>query len=209
MVGAASINAFTLQTDVDSRIIDSELQSADLKARTRVVTAIAAQNAARVDNDARFPEEAITAARAQHLLGIMVPQDLGGEDASLSDVVDVCYSLGRACSSTAIVYAMYQIKVACLLRHRQNSEWHEDLLRRLCAEQLLLASSTTEGRGGGNVRSSEAPIEHFGSRITLERRATVISYGASADAIVTTARRSADAPVSDQVLVAFLKENYS
>jgi acyl-CoA dehydrogenase len=209
MVGAASINAFTLQTDVDSRIIDSELQSADLKARTRVVTAIAAQNAARVDNDARFPEEAITAARAQHLLGIMVPQDLGGEDASLSDVVDVCYSLGRACSSTAMIYAMHQIKVACLLRHRQNSEWHEDLLRRLCAEQLLLASSTTEGRGGGNVRSSEAPILHNGSGITLERRATVISYGANADAIVTTARRSADAAASDQVLVVFLKESYS
>ena len=44
------------------------------------------------------------------------------------------------------------------------------LLRRLCAEQLLLASSTTEGQGGGNVRSSEAPVEyHDGERISLER----------------------------------------
>ena len=84
------------------------------------------------------------------------------------------------------------------------------LLRRLCAEQLLLASSTTEGQGGGNVRSSEAPIEyHDGERISLERRASVISYGAYADGIVTTARRAADAAASDQVLVAFLKSDYT
>jgi acyl-CoA dehydrogenase len=48
-----------------------------------------------------------------------------------------------------------------------------------------------------------------GATITLERRATVISYGADADAIVTTARRSAEAPASDQVLAVFLKNDYS
>jgi acyl-CoA dehydrogenase len=86
----------------------------------------------------------------------------------------------------------------------------QKMLRRLCAEQLLLASSTTEGQGGGNVRSSEAPVEHQeGGRITLERRASVISYGAYADGVVTTARRAADAVASDQVLVAFFKSDYT
>jgi len=82
-------------------------------------------------------------------------------------------------------------------------------MRRLCAEQLLLASSTTEGTGGGNVRASEAPVVHEDQKITLERRATVISYGAFADGIVTTARRAADAPANDQVLILFLKEHYT
>jgi acyl-CoA dehydrogenase len=82
-------------------------------------------------------------------------------------------------------------------------------LRRLCAEQLLLASSTTEGIAGGNVRASEAPVVISGDQFSLERRATCISYGAAADGIVTTARRSADAPASDQVLVAVLKDNYT
>jgi acyl-CoA dehydrogenase len=83
------------------------------------------------------------------------------------------------------------------------------LLRRLCAEQLLLASSTTEGQSGGDVRKSAAPIEADGERIRLERAATVISYGEHADGIVTTARRSADASGSDQVLAVFLKQDYS
>jgi acyl-CoA dehydrogenase len=79
----------------------------------------------------------------------------------------------------------------------------------MITEQFLLASSTTEGGGGGNVRSSEAPVEHSEGRILLLRDASVISYGAQADAVVTTARRDAKADGSDQVLVVFEKKNYS
>jgi acyl-CoA dehydrogenase len=82
-------------------------------------------------------------------------------------------------------------------------------MRRLSREQMLLASSTTEGNRGGDVRTSAAPIETQGTRIVLERMATVISYGKAADAIVTTARRSSDAASSDQVLAVFLKQDYT
>jgi acyl-CoA dehydrogenase len=187
----------------------TRIAAADLRTRTDAVAAAAAANAAAVDRDARFPQEAIAAARSQRLLGITVPHDLGGEGASISDVVDVCYSLGRACASTAMIYAMHQTKVALVTRHGRNSTWHERLLRRLASEQLLLASSTTEGQGGGDVRKSSAPIEQQGGRIALERSAMVISYGEQADGIVTTARRSSEASSSDQVLVVFLKEDYA
>jgi len=180
----------------------------DLKFRAEAVAAIARANAAAVDRDARFPEEAIASARAQRLLGILVPAKLGGEGAQVSDVVDVCYVLGRGCASTAMIYAMHQIMVACLVRHGQSGDWHSDLLCRLYAKQLLLASSTTEGQGGGNLRASVCAVEKQDSRMTLAKSATVISYGAQADGIVTTARRSPDAEASDQVLVALSKEDY-
>jgi acyl-CoA dehydrogenase len=143
------------------------------------------------------------------LLGIMVPTELGGEGATLSLAGEVCYQLGQACASTAMIFAMHQIKTACILRHKGSNVTLAGLLRRLCAEQLLLASSTTEGQSGGNVRSSEAPLEYQGDRISLERRASVISYGAYADGVVTTARRAGDATATDQVLVAFLKSDYT
>jgi acyl-CoA dehydrogenase len=183
--------------------------AADLTRRAEVVAAVAATNAGLVDREARFPAEAIVSARAERLLGIMVPHELGGEGASLSDVVDVCYILGRACASTAMVYAMHQTKMACILRHGRHNDWHEQLLRRICNEQLLMASSTTEGQAGGDVRKSAAAVQQRGSRISLERDATVISYGQEADGIVTTARRSAEATASEQVLVVFLKEDYA
>jgi acyl-CoA dehydrogenase len=185
------------------------ISGAGLAERTTAVAAVAARHAAAVDSAPRFPAEAFAAAREQRLLGILVPSGLGGDGAPVRDVADVCYRLGQACSSTAMVYAMHQVKVACLVRHGRGSEAIERLLSRLCAEQLLLASSTTEGQGGGNVRSSEAAVEHRDGRIHLERRASVISYGSQADGIVTTARRAADADSSDQVLIAFLKDDYT
>ena len=129
-------------------------------------------------------------AAMQRLLGIMVPHDLGGEAAALSDVVDVCYRLGRGCASTAMIYAMHQTKVACIVDHGHGARWHDALLRRLNKEQLLFASSTTEGQGGGNVRSSAAAIINESEGISLTRDATVISYGAQADGIVTEAAAS-------------------
>jgi acyl-CoA dehydrogenase len=182
--------------------------TADLASRIEKVAAVAAAHAVAVDRASCFPHEAIAAARAERLLSVAVPRELGGEGWGAADVVDVCYALGKACASTAMIYAMHQTKVACLVRHGRGSAWHQLLLRRLCAEQLLLASSTTEGQAGGDVRNSAAPVEGGAARITLEREATVISYGEAADGIVTTARRAADAAGSDQVLVAFLKDDY-
>jgi acyl-CoA dehydrogenase len=180
----------------------------NLKGRAEVVAAAAAEHGDAVDRDARFPTETFAAARAQRLLGMMVPVELGGEGASVSDVVDVCYMLGKACASSAMIFAMHQIMVAILVRHARNSPWHRELLQRLSAEQLLFASSTTENQTGGDVRASACVVERTGSRMALVKNATVMSYGAEADGILTTARRSAEGASSDQVLVAFLKKDY-
>jgi len=182
----------------------------DFRERAERVAQVAAAHAASVDSDGRFPHECLAALKAERLLGILVPESLGGEGASLGEVADVCFLLGQACSSSGMIYAMHQVKVGCITRHCSDRPRLVRMLRALCAEQLLLASSTTEGRRGGDIRSSEAPLEHHeGGRITLERRASVISYGAHADGLVTTARRAADAAPSDQVLVALLKSDYT
>jgi acyl-CoA dehydrogenase len=180
----------------------------DLRARVEKVAAVASAHAAMVDRESRFPREAFDAARTERLLGLAVSPELGGEGIGVADIADICYRLGQACASTALIYAMHQTKMACVVGHGLSSPWHRQFLRRLCAEQLLLASSTTEGQAGGDLRNSAAAVEGE-ALITLERQATVISYGAFADGLVTTARRAADAASSDQVLVTFLKSDYA
>jgi acyl-CoA dehydrogenase len=179
------------------------------EAGAKTAAAVAALHAGAVDQEARFPHEAMAELRRQGLLGIFVPPELGGEGASLGALADICYALGQACASTGLIYAMHQVKMGCLVRHRKSSPAIEAVLRKIVAGQLLLASSTTEGQAGGNVRSSEAPVVRDGDRLSLERKATVISYGAAADGIVTTARRSPSASASDQVLLVFLKQEYT
>jgi acyl-CoA dehydrogenase len=177
--------------------------------RTATVATAAAAEADEVDQKARFPKAAIDAARERKLLGAQIPVEFGGFGASIFDITEMCYTLGRACSSAAMIFAMHQTKVACLVRHGTGSRYHEALMRRVASEQLLLASSTTEGQNGGNIRSSAAAVEQDDAEISLVRNATVISYGAEADGIVTIARRNSDAASSDQVLVAFTRENYT
>jgi acyl-CoA dehydrogenase len=181
----------------------------DLTARARAAAEVAKTNAAAADAEARFPGEALAEIRKQRLLGIQVPQALGGEGASIAEIADVCYILGQACSSTGLIYAMHQIKMACIVRHFKGNAALERILSRIATDQLLMASSTTEGQAGGNVRSSEAAVEHDGEQVTLERKATVISYAVEADGVVTTARRAADAAGSDQVLLVLLKADYT
>ncbi|MDN3277403.1 acyl-CoA dehydrogenase family protein [Frankia sp. RB7] len=187
----------------------SLLEGPSLIERAARTATVAAADADAVDRDARFPHKAFDTAREQKLLGVMIPVEFGGFGASIHDVTDICYTLGRACASTAMIYAMHTTKVACVIRHGHGIPWMETMMRRVARDQWLLASSTTEGQNGGNIRASAAAVDHAGDTVSLVRDATVISYGAEADGLVTIARRATEAAASDQVLLALAKDDYS
>jgi acyl-CoA dehydrogenase len=88
----------------------------NFKLCAEMVAGIAATHADAIDREARFPTDVFAAARAERLLSLFVPVELGGEGASMSDVVDVRYALGRACASSGMVFAMHQIMVAILVK---------------------------------------------------------------------------------------------
>jgi len=181
----------------------------DFVGRAEAVAKIASAHATDVDVRARFPSEAFEALRGQKLLGMLIPAELGGDGARAADVADVAAILGAACASTAMIFAMHMVKLACLVRHARGNAWQLDFQRKVADKQLLLASSTTEGMNGGNIRSSAAAIQLDGPRVRLTRDASCISYGGEADAIVTTARRGESAANSDQVLVVYERADYT
>jgi acyl-CoA dehydrogenase len=181
----------------------------DFLARAEAAASVAEKYADAVDRDARFPTEAFEILRRERLLGMLIPSEFGGEGAQLGDAANVCAILAASCSSSGMIFAMHQVKIACLVRHHGGNPWLLQFLRDAASRQWLVASSTTEGSGGGDVRSSQAPIEGDDGRVRLKRDASVISYGAEADAIVTTARRSSAAADSDQVLAVFRRQDYT
>jgi len=154
-----------------------------------------------VDAEARFPHEAFTALKKAKLLSAYVTPEYGGMGLSMTQICRICEVLGQYDASTAMVYAMHQIQVACILHHGQSSEHFRSYLRRLVDEQLLLASATTEVGVGGDLRSSICCVDVKGDRFTIEKKAPVISYGLESDAILVTCRRGPDAQSSDQVHV--------
>lgn len=169
--------------------------------RMQAVAEIAALHAAEVDREGRFPGEAVAALKAEGLLGVQIPATFGGEGLRLAEVADLCTRLGQVCGSTAMIFAMHQIKVASLISFGTANPWLSAFTRDVARHQLLLASATTEGGIGGDLRNSICAVEVADGRFTLEKDATVISYGTEADAILATARRSPEAQSSDQVMV--------
>lgn len=169
---------------------------------------IAAAHSAQVDQEARFPHEAIAALRAENLLSILMPAELGGEEAKLGDALDACYRLARACSSTGMIYAIHQINACCIVGHAAASTWHRAFMARLVENQMLLASFGSEIETGGVARASVAPLEEAERRIVLVRNGGVIGHGAQADALVTLAHRAVSSDSHNRVLVVLEKKNY-
>jgi acyl-CoA dehydrogenase len=175
------------------------------RAAAQRCAAVAAQLADSVDREARFPREAFDALKRERLLSAMVPAAFGGAGLSLADVGAICETLAQGCASTAMVYAMHQIQVACIEAHGSDSAWHRQLLAQLVENQWLLASATSEETIGGNMRTSACAVELDAARFRIEKLAPTISYGAHADGILVTARRTAESAAADQVLIVALR----
>ena len=178
------------------------IDSTFLESVGRIADEVAAKWVDEVDRDARFPHEAIDALREAAALSAFVPRELGGGGASMDEIAAACFTLGKRCGATAMVFAMHQIQVACIVRHLNGSEWFEQYLRDLVVSQRLIASATSEVGTGGDMGRSIAYVDTAADgSCSFEKQAPTVSYGNQADDLLTTVRRSADADGGDQVAV--------
>jgi acyl-CoA dehydrogenase len=167
-----------------------------------IAESIAAVHADDVDRNARFPVEAVTALREQRALSAFVPAEHGGDGVSFRAIAEACFTLGRRCGATAMVFAMHQIQVATIVRHSEGSAHFEEYLRTLVAEQRLIASVTSEVGTGGDMSRSVAALTPAGDgRCTFEKQAPTVSYGGYADDLLTTLRAHPEAAPGEQVAV--------
>ena len=169
---------------------------------------VLAVHAGDVDHQARFPAESIDAMKEAKLLSAFVPAEYGGMGLNIIEISRVCEALGQYCGSSAMIYAMHCIQVACVVNHAQQSSYFRRYLRDLVVEQRLMASATTEIGTGGDLRSSVCAVEIEGDCFTLTKKAPVISYGEYSDDILVTCRRSPDAPASEQLHVMVRRGDY-
>lgn len=174
---------------------------ARVEAARRIAREVAGPAAEAVDREARFPHEAMAALKAERLLAAHVPERLGGLDAGITELGLVCEALGQRCASAAMVFAMHQVQVACLVRHG-STPFFQAYLDELVREQRLIASVTSEAGVGGSVRTSICPIEYpADGSCRVHKEGTVVSYGEAADDLLITVRRNAESVAGDQAMV--------
>jgi acyl-CoA dehydrogenase len=190
--------------------VSVDRDQAFLNAIGRVAEEFAAPSADAVDREARFPAETIAGLRAEGALSAFIPTELGGGGVAFETIAAACFELGRRCGASAMVFAMHQIQVATIVRHLDQAPWFESYLRDVVAEQRLIASVTSEVGTGGDMGSSIASVEPAGEGIgRFEKQAPTVSYGAYADDLLTTLRRTPDAEPGDQVCVLTSKDQHT
>ena len=79
-----------------------------------IATSVCAPQAEDIDRLARWPEEAVRALLAAELGGLVVPEDKSGLGHGLLALAQVCETIGRACSSTALCFGMHCVGSAVL-----------------------------------------------------------------------------------------------
>jgi len=191
---------------------ESKSSSSQAPSHLETVQAIAAETAGPaadgVDREARFPREAIDALKKARMMSAFVPMDRGGFGTGMVELAAMCEALAQQCASAAMVFAMHQIQVACIVRHGMKQPFFASYVRDLVERQNVIASVTSEVGVGGEMRTSLCGVEVQGDRFTLVKDASTISYGEHADELLVTARRSRDAPSNDQVLVLIRRAEY-
>lgn len=164
----------------------------DLTTPLAEVCRVVGEHRERTDRDAEFPVEALGALRRTGLLGLLVPVEYGGLGGTVRDLVGAAQTLGREDTSVGMIFAMHCQQSAALVSHG-GERLRKDLLPRISAGEVYLASVTTEAGKGGHLLSAEARLERSGTdRLRIDRFAPIVTGGAYADGFLVTMRDAAD-----------------
>jgi acyl-CoA dehydrogenase len=181
--------------------LDADSDPDAVVAVARAAAVVAAAGAPEADRNAAFPLAALAPMAQTRLLAAALPVALGGLGCGLRTLTEVAGILARGCGSTAMVWAMHQLQVACVARHAGTAGVLQTMLASLARDHLLIASATSEQGVGGNIRTSRAPVLVDGPACGLDKQATTVSYGRQAGAFLVTLRRDHAAAPDEQVAV--------
>ncbi|MFI0980553.1 acyl-CoA dehydrogenase family protein [Streptomyces sp. NPDC021093] len=175
----------------------------DLSLRERVAAAaeVTRAHAEQVDAEGRFPAEAVAALKRYRLLA---PEPVPGQGLwTAPQLVAVAHTLGRACASTGMIWAMHHGQMQAIARQQKINHAVREFLDTAWEAQPLVASLMSEV-GAASPRESRAYCREEGDgsgTLVIDKNVSVSSYLQQADAGLLVARRSADDAVTEGALV--------
>jgi isovaleryl-CoA dehydrogenase len=158
------------------------------------VLPVVSAHAGEVDNDGRFPVEAIEALRAAGLLGLVSPTELGGMGGGLGAAVEVVGALAQECGSTAMILMMHYAAVSVI-----GPYGSDDVRSRVASGRALATVAFSEFGSGSQfwVPVSTAAADGSEGTARLDARKSWVTSAAQADVYVWSSRpMAADGPMT-------------
>ena len=152
---------------------------------TTIAQGVLAQEAARVDRDAVWPERSLHAVADAGLLGLHVPRRLGGLEEGMLALVVVTEALARECSSTALCYGMHCVATA-VLAAKATPAHEERYLRSIAAGEHFTSLALSEAGTGLHFYWPQAHLTRDGDYYIVSGTKQFVTSGGFADSYVMT-----------------------
>jgi alkylation response protein AidB-like acyl-CoA dehydrogenase len=171
----------------------------DLVGLAREVATAFAERADGYDRDAAFPERDFADLRAAGLLGLMVPERLGGHGASFATYAAVAHELAQGNGATALVFNMHASVTGALaatpddlaraMGAPESFFARRDEVLRGAADGALYLVAMSERKAGSQFSAMETAYAPDGDGWHITGHKTFCSGAGYADAYLVVARR--------------------
>jgi alkylation response protein AidB-like acyl-CoA dehydrogenase len=152
---------------------------------------VIAPNAARWEEERRYPREAVKAAAARGLCGLVVPEETGGAGLGASAMARVMAVLAGADMAFSFGLVVHNNLAGAIARHgsaRQRETYIDDLVEGRRVGAFLL----TEPHGGSNAAGIRTRARRDGGDWIIDGEKAWVSNGAEADVLSVYAQTDPD-----------------
>ncbi|WP_101772422.1 acyl-CoA dehydrogenase family protein [Peptostreptococcus faecalis] len=140
-----------------------------------------------IDVQGRFPVEAYNALRENGYMGLVVPEEFGGQGKDIVEHAEVCIGLSESCASSALCYMMHNVGVRTISMYA-SEELKKDLLPKIAAGEITLGLAYSETGTGTHFYIPEMTEENKGDYSILSGTKSMVTAAGQADYYLTLAK---------------------
>lgn len=145
-----------------------------------------AAEAARVDQEAKWPEESIRAMQQSGLAGLVVPQEAGGLGQGLYGLARACETIGSVSASTALCFGMHCVGTAVIAAKATPKQQQEFLEPIAAGEHLTTLALSEPGTGAHFYFPQTQLLSMPDDQYLLRGSKTFVTNGGHADSYVVS-----------------------
>lgn len=156
-----------------------------------VSTRVIAPNADKVDRDYMWPAHSMAAMAKAGLMGLQVPEHLGGHGQGLLALTVVAETIGKACPSSALCFGMHCVGTA-VIAAKATVHQQEKYLRAIARGEHITTLALSESGTGAHFYLPETTLTSDGEQYRVNGTKQFITNGGFADSYVLSAVAAED-----------------
>jgi isovaleryl-CoA dehydrogenase len=164
----------------------SEKLSELVEAAEAVASKEIAPHAEQVDRDCLWPKHAMKGLTEAGLMGLQVPEALGGHGQGLLALCSLTEAIGKACPSSALCFGMHCVGTA-VIAAKATSYQSEQYLRKIAQGRHITSLALSESGTGANFFLSETSMTPDGEHFLVNGTKQFVTNGGHADSYVISA----------------------